>query len=112
MAWPARSMLSLGLGISAVANALMAMLATGRVPYGLFAVAMTLAGVGAGLLNGETAKAMQGALPPARAGMAWPPAVTVTGRAARGPSGPHCPTAVPFLRKVSPRWPPDSPRTA
>jgi hypothetical protein len=63
-------MLCLGLGVSTVANALMAMFAIGRVSYGLFALAMTLAGIGAGLLNGETAKAMQGALPPKRSGMA------------------------------------------
>ncbi|HEX4496550.1 MAG TPA: MFS transporter [Thermoanaerobaculia bacterium] len=65
-----RSILCLGLGTTAAANLLMAFLAGGRVSYLPFAVAMALAGSGAGLLNGETAKAMQSALPPQRAGMA------------------------------------------
>jgi EmrB/QacA subfamily drug resistance transporter len=70
LGWPSRSMLCAGLSISAVANACMALLATGRVGYVPFAAAMVLAGIGAGVLNGETAKAMQGAVPPQRSGMA------------------------------------------
>ena len=70
LAWPSRSLLCLGLGISALADSAMALLATGRVSYLPFALAMVLAGIGAGLLNGETAKALQGALPPERSGMA------------------------------------------
>jgi EmrB/QacA subfamily drug resistance transporter len=68
--WHSRTLLCLGLGLSGVANAAMASLATGGPSYFAFACAMALAGTGAGLLNGETAKAMQGAIPPQRAGMA------------------------------------------
>jgi EmrB/QacA subfamily drug resistance transporter len=65
-----RSILCLGLGVTAAADLCMALLAGGRVPYLPFALAMALAGSGAGLLNGETAKAMQSALPAQRAGLA------------------------------------------
>jgi EmrB/QacA subfamily drug resistance transporter len=68
--WQPRALLCLGLGLSGLANAALALLATGGSGYPVFACAMTLAGIGAGLLNGETAKAMQGAIPPQRAGMA------------------------------------------
>ncbi|WP_208513229.1 MFS transporter [Variovorax paradoxus] len=68
--WTPRALLCLGLGLSGVANAAMALLAAGGSNYLAFACAMALAGTGAGLLNGETAKAMQGAIPPRRAGMA------------------------------------------
>lgn len=68
--WPARSILCLGLGVSGLSNICMAMLATGGASYLPFALAMAAAGAGAGLLNGETAKAMQGAVPAQRAGMA------------------------------------------
>ena len=68
--WTPRALLCLGLGLSGAANAAMALLATGGSAYLAFACAMALAGTGAGLLNGETAKAMQGAIPPQRAGMA------------------------------------------
>lgn len=64
-----RALLCLGLGISTISNVFMALLAANVAPYGSFAVAMTCAGIGAGLLNGETAKAMQDALPAQRAGM-------------------------------------------
>lgn len=68
--WQTRSMLSLGLGITGLANICMATLASSGTSYLPFAVAMVFAGAGAGLLNGETAKAMQGAVPVQRAGMA------------------------------------------
>jgi hypothetical protein len=68
--WPSRSVLGLGLGISTAANALIATLATHGAHYAAFALGMAVAGTGAGLLNGETAKAMQGSLPAHRAGMA------------------------------------------
>ncbi|HEY4080538.1 MAG TPA: MFS transporter [Burkholderiaceae bacterium] len=68
--WQSRTLLCLGMGLSGAANAAMALLATGGSSYFAFACAMALAGTGAGLLNGETAKAMQGAIPPQRAGMA------------------------------------------
>ncbi len=38
--------------------------------YGVFLVAMVIAGCGAGLLNGQTVKVLQGAVPEDRAGMA------------------------------------------
>lgn len=66
----ARSILCIGLGISTFANLSMAFLADNGASYIYFAVAMIIAGAGAGLLNGETAKTMQGAVPPQRAGMA------------------------------------------
>jgi EmrB/QacA subfamily drug resistance transporter len=69
-AWQPRVLLCLGMGLSGAANAAMALLATAGSSYFAFACAMALAGTGAGLLNGETAKAMQGAIPPQRAGMA------------------------------------------
>jgi hypothetical protein len=38
--------------------------------YPVFAIGMIVVGAGAGLLNSETSKAMQGAVPPQRSGMA------------------------------------------
>ena len=64
LGWPSRALLCLGLGTSVLANAAMALLASGQAAYLPFALAMVVAGTGAGLLNGETAKALQGALPP------------------------------------------------
>jgi EmrB/QacA subfamily drug resistance transporter len=68
--WLPRNLLVAGLGISMLANIAMAVLASHRAPYWAFALAMTLAGVGAGVLNGDTAKALQGALPLNRSGVA------------------------------------------
>ena len=68
--WPTRSVLCLGLATTGFADLWMASLASSRASYGLFALAMVVAGTGAGLLNGDTAKAMQGAVPPQRSGMA------------------------------------------
>lgn len=68
--WRARDLLSLGLAITTVSNVAMALLAPRHAPYFVFGLAMASAGAGAGLLNGETAKALQGAVPPQRAGMA------------------------------------------
>jgi EmrB/QacA subfamily drug resistance transporter len=65
-----RTLLALGLAVTATANGALGILATGRVSYPSFALAMAVAGAGAGLLNGETAKALQGAVPAERAGMA------------------------------------------
>jgi EmrB/QacA subfamily drug resistance transporter len=70
-AWlPSRTILCIGLGVTTLSNLWMAFLATDSVSYPLFAVAMVCAGTGAGLLNGETAKALQSAVPAQRAGMA------------------------------------------
>jgi len=68
--WRPRELLSLGLGVTTLSNIGMALLATRHVGYPVFGLAMACAGLGAGLLNGETAKALQGAVPPQRAGMA------------------------------------------
>nr|GFB98710.1 hypothetical protein [Tanacetum cinerariifolium] len=68
LTWPSRSVLSLGLSITVVGNALMALLSGASASYPIFAVAMIVAGTGAGILNGETAKALQSALPANRSG--------------------------------------------
>jgi len=70
LTWPARSLLSLGLCITLAGNALMGWLSNANSSYSLFAIAMIIAGTGAGILNGETAKAVQGALPANRSGVA------------------------------------------
>jgi len=70
LTWPSRSVLSLGLSITVVGNALMALLSGASASYPIFAVAMIVAGTGAGILNGETAKALQSALPANRSGVA------------------------------------------
>lgn len=67
---PTREIISLGLTITVVGNVVMALLSGANASYYEFAAAMIVAGTGAGLLNGETAKAMQGALPPERSGVA------------------------------------------
>ncbi len=64
-----RSLLALGLGVAVLGNLLLA-LASPMLSYPLFAVAMTVAGCGAGLLNGETAKVMTSSTTAERAGMA------------------------------------------
>jgi Na+/melibiose symporter-like transporter len=45
--------------------------------YPVFATAMVLSGVGAGVLNGETVQALQGTIPPERGGMAGGLSATV-----------------------------------
>lgn len=67
---PSKSILSFGLCITASGNVLMALLSDANSSYALFALAMIVAGTGAGILNGETAKAVQGALPANRSGVA------------------------------------------
>jgi hypothetical protein len=67
---PPREIISLGLSITVIGNVVMALLSGANASYYEFAAAMIVAGTGAGLLNGETAKAMQGALPPERSGVA------------------------------------------
>jgi len=61
--------LVLALGIVAVGNLLLAVTAP-LGSYVIFAGGMLVAGVGAGILNPETAKAMQAQIPAERAGMA------------------------------------------
>lgn len=65
-----RTLLTLGLSITTVGNLLLYALTTFHQPYPAFAIGMLVAGIGAGLLNSETAKVMQGAVPAQRAGMA------------------------------------------
>ncbi|MGV2103846.1 MFS transporter [Rhizobium sp. 21-4511-3d] len=65
-----RALLTLGLSVTTLGDLLLHLFAESGVSYPLFAVAMVVAGAGAGLLNSETAKVMQGAVPPQRAGMA------------------------------------------
>jgi len=67
--WSQSFSLGIGLTITAVADLALALLAHWDVPYTPFAIGMLAAGIGAGILNGETAKAMQGAIPASRAGM-------------------------------------------
>lgn len=64
-----RTLLTAGLCITAAGNILMALLADADASYYEFALAMIVAGTGAGILNGETAKAVQGAVPPNQSGV-------------------------------------------
>lgn len=65
-----RSVLSLGLCVTALGDTLIALLSDANSSYVPFAFAMIVAGTGAGILNGETAKAVQGALPANKSGVA------------------------------------------
>jgi EmrB/QacA subfamily drug resistance transporter len=65
-----RSLLAAGLAITAVGDAAFWVVAESHLPYSVFLVAMLVAGCGAGLLNGQTVKVLQGAVPEDRAGMA------------------------------------------
>jgi EmrB/QacA subfamily drug resistance transporter len=65
-----RIMLSLGLTTAVIGDLLLRTLAQFSFPYPVFLLGMLVAGAGAGLLNSETAKVMQGAVPAQRAGMA------------------------------------------
>jgi EmrB/QacA subfamily drug resistance transporter len=65
-----RMMLSLGLAATLAGDLLLCGIAAAGMTYWTFAFGMLVAGIGAGLLNSETTKAMQGAVPVQRAGMA------------------------------------------
>jgi EmrB/QacA subfamily drug resistance transporter len=65
-----RTLLTLGLAITTIGNLLLFAFTAAHQSYPVFAVGMLVAGIGAGLLNSETAKVMQGAVPAQRAGMA------------------------------------------
>jgi EmrB/QacA subfamily drug resistance transporter len=65
-----RALLAAGLAITVVGDAAFWLVAQSHLPYGVFLVAMLIAGCGAGLLNGQTVKVLQGAVPEDRAGMA------------------------------------------
>ena len=64
------SLLAAGLAITVVGSVAFWLVGRSHLPYGVFLVAMVIAGCGAGLLNGQTVKVLQGAVPEDRAGMA------------------------------------------
>lgn len=63
-------LLTSGLMVTLVGNLVFWFIAKNNLPYPIFLIGMLIAGTGAGILNGETVKAIQGAVPPERAGMA------------------------------------------
>jgi predicted MFS family arabinose efflux permease len=65
-----RAILTVGLLITFSGNLLFWLMARTHQPYFAFALAMLVAGMGAGVLNGETVKVLGGAVPAERAGMA------------------------------------------
>ncbi|WP_308720804.1 MFS transporter [Komagataeibacter xylinus] len=65
-----RSLLAIGLITTFVGDILLYEFARAGVKYLVFAAGMLVVGAGAGLLNSETTKAMQGAVPAQRGGMA------------------------------------------
>jgi EmrB/QacA subfamily drug resistance transporter len=65
-----RALLTAGLAVTVCGNLLFWAVAHTQLPYGVFVVAMLVAGCGAGLLNGETVKVLGGSVPQDRAGMA------------------------------------------
>ncbi len=64
-----RTLLTAGLLITLAGNLLLSACAAATLSYGAFLIGMIVVGTGAGLLNGETVKVMQGAAPPQRGGM-------------------------------------------
>jgi EmrB/QacA subfamily drug resistance transporter len=64
-----RSLLTAGLLVTLAGDLVLSACAAAALSYGAFLVGMIVAGIGAGLLNGETVKVMQGAAPPQRGGM-------------------------------------------
>ena len=65
-----RILLTVGLMTAVIGDLLLWALAHFSLPYPAFLLGMLVAGAAAGLLNSETAKVMQGAVPAQRAGMA------------------------------------------
>ena len=65
-----RAILSFGLGLVALGDAIAAVAVLADLGYWTAAIGMFATGSGAGLLNSETAKAQIGSVPPERAGMA------------------------------------------
>jgi EmrB/QacA subfamily drug resistance transporter len=65
-----RALLAAGLFVTAIGDAAFWLVARAHLPYDIFVAAMIVAGCGAGLLNGQTVKVIQGAVPEDRAGMA------------------------------------------
>jgi EmrB/QacA subfamily drug resistance transporter len=65
-----RAILTIGLATTMVGNLAFWSIARGGFGYSAFIGAMLIAGVGAGILNGQTVKVLGGAVPPDRSGMA------------------------------------------
>jgi EmrB/QacA subfamily drug resistance transporter len=65
-----RSILTLGLIASMVGNLAFWLIARTGLSYAAFTVAMLIAGIGAGILNGQTVKVLGGSVPADRSGMA------------------------------------------
>lgn len=65
-----RVLLAAGLAVTSLGDAAFWIAARSHAPYAVFLAGMLVAGCGAGLLNGQTVKVLQGAVPPDRAGMA------------------------------------------
>jgi predicted MFS family arabinose efflux permease len=65
-----RTMLTAGLAVTLLGNLFFWFVAKSSLGFPYFVVSMLVAGTGAGILNGETVKVLQGAVPPERAGMA------------------------------------------
>jgi EmrB/QacA subfamily drug resistance transporter len=65
-----RTILTLGLAATMIGNLAFWLIARAELGYPTFTVAMLMAGVGAGILNGQTVKVLGGAVPSNRAGMA------------------------------------------
>jgi len=68
--YSSRALLTLGLATTFVGDLSLFLFSRIDASYGVFALGMVALGAGAGLLNSETSKAMQGAVPPQRSGMA------------------------------------------
>jgi EmrB/QacA subfamily drug resistance transporter len=64
-----RTLLTAGLLIILAGDLLLSACAAAALGYGAFLIGMIVTGTGTGLLNGETIKVMQGAVPPQRGGM-------------------------------------------
>jgi EmrB/QacA subfamily drug resistance transporter len=65
-----RALLTVGLLVTLVGNLFLAACAASALSYSAFLIGMLVTGAGAGLLNSETVKVMQSAVPAQRAGMA------------------------------------------
>jgi hypothetical protein len=64
-----RTLLTAGLLIVLAGDLVLSACAAAGLSYGAFLIGMIVTGTGTGLLNGETIKVMQGAVPPQRGGM-------------------------------------------
>ena len=65
-----RQLLTLGLAITALGNGAFWLIAKADAGYPVFVLGMLIAGIGAGILNGETVHVLSAAVPPERGGMA------------------------------------------